>query len=185
MREEAVAGQTEPQYRSVRKQNTHATKNIHSAPLSAQQRTIATPSKQSHVPDRGSCRVIACHDELSRRPCPCCTVVHIHNIKRSTNCSGAHERGSSRRANKTKYCSTRKTKNTHESIKATSQHPLSAQQRTSILTPSEQSHVPDRCSCKTIAHHAELSRRPCPCCTVVHIHGIRTKRTICSGEWRA
>ncbi len=81
MREEAVAGQTEPQYCSIYKNTKHARENKHPAlPLPAQQRTTCvTTSEQNHIPDRCSCKQTARHAELSRRPCPCCNVVHIHN----------------------------------------------------------------------------------------------------------
>ena len=115
MREEAVAGQTEPQYCSTSKtQNTQTIINNPQPPLPAQQRTIYhTPSEQSHVPDRCSCKIKARHAELSRRPCPCCTVVHIHNIRSTTTCSGARERGRGRRANRTATLHHAQTINTH------------------------------------------------------------------------
>ena len=50
---------------------------------------------------------------------------------------------------------------------------LSSQQRTCGATPSEQSYAPNRCGCKQLTRHAELSRRPCPCRTVVQIHSCR------------
>ncbi len=44
---------------------------------------------------------------------------------------------------------------------------------------SEQRHVPNRHGCKSTARHAELSRRPRPCHTVVQVHGI--KHCTCKG----
>ncbi len=94
---------------------------------------------------------------------------------------------SGRRANRTGTLKHAQILNTNATIKNVPPHPptpllppLPAQQRTSWVTPSEQSHVPNRCSCKTNARHAELSRRPRPCCTVVHVHSIEIKIT-CNG----
>jgi hypothetical protein len=137
-------------------------------PLPALQRTwCLAPSEQGNVPDRCSCKITARHTELSRRPQPCFTVVHIHSIRISTCSGGAHERESGSRANrtaKTAACAnTKQARNHRESFSLPP--PLPVQQRTSIMTPSEQGNVPDRCSRKTIPCHAELSRRPRALCT--------------------
>jgi len=55
------------------------------------------------------------------------------------------------------------------------------QRRTLCPTPSEQRHVPNRCSCKLTASHAEPSRRPRPRCTVVQVHSIE-KNAACK-DW--
>jgi hypothetical protein len=39
---------------------------------------------------------------------------------------------------------------------------INPQQHTSYFTPREDGHVPNRCSCKNMSRHAELSRRPSP-----------------------
>ena len=41
-----------------------------------------------------------------------------------------------------------------------------------IVTPCEDGHIPNRCRCKEITRHTELSSRPCARCTVVQVHSI-------------
>ena len=99
-------------------QHAHNTKHARNQkhlppPLPAHQRTCCgTPSEQSHVPDRCSCKINARHAELSHRPCPSCTVVHIHNFRINITCSSAHERGIGSRANRTVIPQQGQTENT-------------------------------------------------------------------------
>jgi len=150
----------------------------------SQQRTSCpTPSEQSHVPNRCSCKINTRNAELSRRPRPYCDVIQVHSIGVDTTCSAAHERASGRRAKQNSNTAARAKHLTH-TRQSTLQVPLPAQQRTCCNTPSEQSHVPNRRSCEPISRHAELSRRPHPCCTAVQVHSIGGASSYtCS--WRA
>ena len=70
---------------------------------------------------------------------------------------------------------TEKTFQTHIIHAQQHQHNPSATQRKAsitIMTPREDSHVPNGCRRKSIARRTELSGRPCARCAVVQVHNI-------------
>jgi hypothetical protein len=96
----------------------------------------------------------------------------VARMRESTRSQGKHNHNTTTRAN---------TQHARNQQKTTLPPPTPAQQRTcAIVAPSEQSHVPDRCSCNRTARHAELSRGPCSRCTVIQVD-ITRGNTTCSG----
>jgi hypothetical protein len=146
---------------------------MHSTILAQKHTLRPAPSEQCHVAHRCGCKLAARHTETCGRPRPCCAVVQVDSIEKNAGCKGPHENKSSSRQTEPHHCFIRKMLfNVHATIGIIRPHTSSVVP--ACVATSEHRNVANRSSCKPSAGNAELSSRPRPGRTVVHVHCIQT-----------